>query len=380
MPVEDARSQRELARTFDSIMDDTRWSWALRADGSWERIRGKKGSTRQSLHTALMRRARARARRAGTSHARADSPADALGTMEAVRVANRRRGREHASPARCRPGRTAGAARAPGEGTARPRRGGRALRLHQRRQVRRGRRGRARPDAQGPAARLRADRDPRHLARPTERQQRRVRRRARPRHGRSRADPELGGGGDAGVGRSGLGARGSTGERSRLRYRRRLGAAGRRHARGRPGLGALGRPRLAAAHDPAAHRLRPALGRGGRGCASGGCGRVRGGRPAGGADRAGGRRHRASAAARGRHARHGRPGPRRSRSSRSSSGRRSPSATASRHSARPPCSGARSSSPRRSGGSASRSSSPAVACAKARRSRSSAPAPRRTPS
>jgi hypothetical protein len=47
-------------------MDDTRWSWALRADGSWERIRGKKGSTRQSIHTALMRRARARARRAST--------------------------------------------------------------------------------------------------------------------------------------------------------------------------------------------------------------------------------------------------------------------------------------------------------------------------
>ena len=50
LPVEDARSQRELTRTFDSIMDDTRWSWALRADGNWERIRGKKGSAGQSLH------------------------------------------------------------------------------------------------------------------------------------------------------------------------------------------------------------------------------------------------------------------------------------------------------------------------------------------
>ena len=66
LPVEDARSQRELTRTFDSIMDDTRWSWALRADGTWERIRGKKGSAGQSLHAALMRRARARARRANT--------------------------------------------------------------------------------------------------------------------------------------------------------------------------------------------------------------------------------------------------------------------------------------------------------------------------
>src|SRR4029077_10710940 len=35
-PAGDARSGGERARTFDSIMDDTRWSWALRADGSWE--------------------------------------------------------------------------------------------------------------------------------------------------------------------------------------------------------------------------------------------------------------------------------------------------------------------------------------------------------
>jgi polyphosphate kinase len=66
VPVEDARSQRELSRTFDSIMEDTRWSWVLRADGTWDRVRGKKGSSGQSLHSALMRRARARARRAST--------------------------------------------------------------------------------------------------------------------------------------------------------------------------------------------------------------------------------------------------------------------------------------------------------------------------
>jgi polyphosphate kinase len=67
VPVEDARSQRELSRTFDSIMEDTRWSWALRADGAWERVRAKKGGRAgQSLHAALMRRARARGRRAGT--------------------------------------------------------------------------------------------------------------------------------------------------------------------------------------------------------------------------------------------------------------------------------------------------------------------------
>jgi len=65
VPIEDARSQRELARTFDSIMEDTRWSWALRADGTWQRVRGKKGRAGQNIHGALMRRARARARRAG---------------------------------------------------------------------------------------------------------------------------------------------------------------------------------------------------------------------------------------------------------------------------------------------------------------------------
>jgi polyphosphate kinase len=66
VPIEDGRVQRELTRTFDSIMEDTRWSWTLRADGSWERVRAKKGKTVQSLHGALMRRARARARRAAT--------------------------------------------------------------------------------------------------------------------------------------------------------------------------------------------------------------------------------------------------------------------------------------------------------------------------
>jgi polyphosphate kinase len=65
VPIEDARSQRELSRTFDSIMQDTRWSWALRTDGTWQRVRGKKGRAGQNIHGALMRRARARARRAG---------------------------------------------------------------------------------------------------------------------------------------------------------------------------------------------------------------------------------------------------------------------------------------------------------------------------
>ena len=36
-----------------------------RSEGTWERVQGKKGKGTQSLHGTLMRRARARARRAG---------------------------------------------------------------------------------------------------------------------------------------------------------------------------------------------------------------------------------------------------------------------------------------------------------------------------
>jgi polyphosphate kinase len=70
VPIEDARGQRELARTFESIMEDARWSWELRSDGSWERVQAKKGKPASSLHGALMRRARARARRAGAVSSR----------------------------------------------------------------------------------------------------------------------------------------------------------------------------------------------------------------------------------------------------------------------------------------------------------------------
>jgi hypothetical protein len=51
-------------------MEDTRWSWALKADGTWERVRSKKGGRGQSMHGALMRRARARARNAAAARGR----------------------------------------------------------------------------------------------------------------------------------------------------------------------------------------------------------------------------------------------------------------------------------------------------------------------
>jgi polyphosphate kinase len=67
VPVEDARAQRDLQRTFDAIMEDSRRSWTLRADGTWERVRSKKGGRGRSMHGALMRRARARGRNAASA-------------------------------------------------------------------------------------------------------------------------------------------------------------------------------------------------------------------------------------------------------------------------------------------------------------------------
>ena len=67
VPIEDARAQRELTRTFESIMEDTRFSWELSFDGTWHRVRSKKGGRGQSMHGALMRRARARARHAAAA-------------------------------------------------------------------------------------------------------------------------------------------------------------------------------------------------------------------------------------------------------------------------------------------------------------------------
>jgi polyphosphate kinase len=63
VPIEDTRAQQELVRTFDAIMKDTVFAWTLRADGSWHRVRTKKGQRTSGLQSALMRRARARARR-----------------------------------------------------------------------------------------------------------------------------------------------------------------------------------------------------------------------------------------------------------------------------------------------------------------------------
>ena len=68
-PVEDPRVQAQLTAAFDALLaDDT--AWLLQADSSWKRLRPKKASAPQGSHEALMRRARARARRRAGRRAR----------------------------------------------------------------------------------------------------------------------------------------------------------------------------------------------------------------------------------------------------------------------------------------------------------------------
>jgi polyphosphate kinase len=62
-PVEDGRARQELNGIFDSLLADNVQAWELRADGSWERLRVKKPERSVVSQTALMRRARLRARR-----------------------------------------------------------------------------------------------------------------------------------------------------------------------------------------------------------------------------------------------------------------------------------------------------------------------------
>ena len=89
MPVEDARSQRELTRTFDSIMRGHALvvgAARRRQVGARPREEGERGP--EPAQRADAARPRAGGRRGEHRFPRrADSPADALGTMERVRVA-----------------------------------------------------------------------------------------------------------------------------------------------------------------------------------------------------------------------------------------------------------------------------------------------------
>jgi polyphosphate kinase len=61
VPVEDVRNRDELSFTFATLMADTSGAWRLLHDGSWERMRPRKGQRPRSAQTVLMRRVRRRA-------------------------------------------------------------------------------------------------------------------------------------------------------------------------------------------------------------------------------------------------------------------------------------------------------------------------------
>jgi polyphosphate kinase len=63
VPVEDARSQREIERVFDVLLHATTHAWELGPDGRWEPVRPKKGERDKEAQTLLMRNMRARSRR-----------------------------------------------------------------------------------------------------------------------------------------------------------------------------------------------------------------------------------------------------------------------------------------------------------------------------
>jgi polyphosphate kinase len=62
-PVEDARVRARISKVLDALLADTRFSWELRADGSWCRVAPAKGRPGVSAQEALMEQALKRAKR-----------------------------------------------------------------------------------------------------------------------------------------------------------------------------------------------------------------------------------------------------------------------------------------------------------------------------
>jgi polyphosphate kinase len=63
VPVQDARARQRMTAIFDALLADNTHSWGLRSDGTWRRMRPKKGDRPSSAQASLMRSAVARARR-----------------------------------------------------------------------------------------------------------------------------------------------------------------------------------------------------------------------------------------------------------------------------------------------------------------------------
>ena len=62
-PVEDEAARGEVKTALDTLVTDNVGSWELRSDGTWRRVRARKGERSKSAQGALMRRALIRARR-----------------------------------------------------------------------------------------------------------------------------------------------------------------------------------------------------------------------------------------------------------------------------------------------------------------------------
>jgi polyphosphate kinase len=65
-PVEDPRSQTEIARAFDVWLSDNASAWELSAEGRWMQLRPGKGERGKPSQATFIRAARARARRRST--------------------------------------------------------------------------------------------------------------------------------------------------------------------------------------------------------------------------------------------------------------------------------------------------------------------------
>ena len=62
-PVEDEAARAEIATVFDTLLSDNVGAWELRADGTWRRVRQRKGERAKGTQQRLMRRALVKARR-----------------------------------------------------------------------------------------------------------------------------------------------------------------------------------------------------------------------------------------------------------------------------------------------------------------------------
>ena len=65
-PIEDSRLRVEIGAVLDALLADTRFSWELGADGTWQRTAPDRSETAKSAQEVLMKRATGRAKKASS--------------------------------------------------------------------------------------------------------------------------------------------------------------------------------------------------------------------------------------------------------------------------------------------------------------------------